>query len=44
LTKNAPHHGFIRTVNKELWHWEYDKAKAAIAVARHTYKTSNVIT
>jgi len=42
LKNNAPSHGFIRTVNKEPWHWEYDKAKAAIALAAHTYKTSNV--
>jgi hypothetical protein len=43
LKKNAPSHGFIRTVNKEPWHWEYDKAKAATALAAHTYKTSKVI-
>jgi D-alanyl-D-alanine carboxypeptidase len=43
LKKNGPSHGFIRTVNKELWHWEYDKAKAAIALNAHTFKTSNVV-
>ena len=29
LTKNAPKFGFIRTVNKEPWHWEYRPARAA---------------
>ena len=29
LKKNAPRHGFIRTVNKEPWHWEYLPDKAA---------------
>jgi len=43
LKKNAPHRGFVRTVNKEPWHWEYNPAKAAAALAAHTYKTSNVI-
>jgi hypothetical protein len=42
LKRNAPAHGFIRTVNKEPWHWEYDRAKAATAMAAHTYKTGNV--
>lgn len=42
LKKNGPSHGFIRTVNGEPWHWEYDKAKAAKALATRTYKTSNV--
>jgi hypothetical protein len=42
LTKNAPVRGFVRTVNKEPWHWEFDKAKAARAVAAGTFKTSNV--
>lgn len=42
LKKNGPAHGFIRTVNKEPWHWEFDKVKAAKAVANHTFKTANV--
>jgi hypothetical protein len=42
LKKDAPARGFVRTVNGEPWHWEYDVAKAAAAVAAHTYKTSNV--
>jgi hypothetical protein len=42
LKKNGPAHDFVRTVNKEPWHWEYDKAKAAAARAAGTFKTSNV--
>lgn len=42
LKINAPAHGFVRTVTGEPWHWEYDKAKAAVAVAAGTFKTSNV--
>jgi D-alanyl-D-alanine carboxypeptidase-like protein len=29
LKKNAPKHGFIRTVNREPWHWEYLPREAA---------------
>jgi hypothetical protein len=29
--------------SKEPWHWEYDKTKAAKAVAANTYKTGNVV-
>jgi len=29
LKKNGPKHGFIRTVNKESWHWEYRPREAA---------------
>lgn len=29
LKKNGPKHGFIRTVNKEPWHWEYRPREAA---------------
>lgn len=29
LKRNAPRHGFIRTVNKEPWHWEYRPLEAA---------------
>ena len=42
LKKNGPAHDFIRTVNNEPWHWEFDKVKAAKAVAAHTFKTNNV--
>ena len=43
LKRNAPVHGFIRTVNGEPWHWEYDKDKAKAAVAANTFKTGNVV-
>ena len=38
LKKNAPKHGFVRTVNKEPWHWEYRPDVAATG----KYKTANV--
>jgi len=44
LRDNATSHGFVRTVNGERWHWEYDVDKASRAAARGTYKTSNVRT
>ena len=42
LKKHGPAHGFVRTVNKEPWHWEFDKAKANRAMANNTFKTANV--
>ena len=42
LKKNAPARGFVRTVNKEPWHWEFDQAKAKTAVMANTFKTGNV--
>jgi hypothetical protein len=39
LKANAPAHGFVRTVNKEPWHWEYRPDVAATGA----YKTANVI-
>ncbi len=42
LKKNGPAHGFVRTVNKEPWHWEFDKVKADKAIALRTFKTANV--
>ncbi|HSE30878.1 MAG TPA: M15 family metallopeptidase [Pyrinomonadaceae bacterium] len=38
LKANAPSHGFVRTVNKEPWHWEYRPEVAATGA----YKTANV--
>lgn len=29
LKRNAPKHGFVRTVSNESWHWEYRPAEAA---------------
>lgn len=39
LKAHAPKHGFVRTVNKEPWHWEYRPQVAATGA----YKTANVI-
>ena len=38
LKKHAPKFGFVRTVNKEPWHWEYRPEIAATGV----YKTARV--
>jgi hypothetical protein len=42
LTKNAPKLGFIRTVNKEHWHWEYRPAEAAELAAQGKFKLASV--
>lgn len=42
LTQNATSHGFLRTVNGEPWHWEYDPARAATAKQKGTFKAPNV--
>ncbi len=42
LAKNGPKFGFVRTVNKEHWHWEYRPAEAAALVAQGSFKLSNV--
>lgn len=42
LKKNGPKFGFIRTVNKEHWHWEYRPAEAAALAAQGGFKLSNV--
>lgn len=42
LKKHGPKFGFIRTVNKEHWHWEFRPIEAAAMVARGEFKTSNV--
>lgn len=42
LKQNGPKHGFVRTVNGEPWHWEFDPVKAKKAVAAKTFKTDNV--
>jgi len=39
LKLHAPEHGFVRTVNKEPWHWEYRPDVAATGA----YKTPNVL-
>ena len=42
LKRNATAFGFVRTVSKEPWHWEFDEPKAQAALAAGTFKTSNV--
>lgn len=42
LKKNAPKYGFIRTVNKEHWHWEYRPAEAAALAAQGAFKLPKV--
>ena len=42
LTRNAPQRGFVRTVNKEPWHWEYDPPAAQAALAKGTFKIDRV--
>ena len=42
LTRNAPQRGFVRTVNKEPWHWEYDPPRAQAALAKGTFKIDRV--
>ncbi|WP_326542402.1 M15 family metallopeptidase [Pseudorhodoferax sp.] len=42
LKRNAPAFGFVRTVNKEPWHWEFDEPKAQAALAAGTFKTPGV--
>lgn len=42
LKRHATSFGFVRTVNKEPWHWEFDEARARAAQAAGTFKTPNV--
>lgn len=42
LKKNGPRLGFIRTVNKEHWHWEYRPAQAAELAAAGKFKLASV--
>lgn len=44
LKRRAPEFGFVRTVSKEPWHWEFDAARATVALAAGTFKTPNVTT
>ena len=39
LIKNATRFGFLRTVSREAWHWEYIPQKAAQARARGSFHT-----
>ncbi|WP_306555467.1 D-alanyl-D-alanine carboxypeptidase family protein [Acidovorax sp.] len=42
LKRNAPIFGFVRTVSKEPWHWEFDEPRAQVARANGSFKTPNV--
>lgn len=42
LKRNAPQHGFIRTVSKESWHWEYRPAEAETLAAQGQFKLPGV--
>ena len=42
LAKNATSFGFVRTVNGEPWHWEFDPPKATAAKNRGTCKAPGV--
>jgi hypothetical protein len=42
LKKNGPKNGFIRTVNREHWHWEYRPEDAARLDAVGKFALSNV--
>jgi hypothetical protein len=42
LKRNAPKFGFVRTVSKEPWHWEFDEPNAQLALAAGTFKMPSV--
>ena len=42
LKRHATAFGFVRTVSKEPWHWEFDEPKAQFALAAGTFKTQTV--
>lgn len=42
LKAHAPGFGFVRTVSREPWHWEYDQDLARQALAQGTFKTPSV--
>lgn len=42
MKKNAPKLGFIRTVNKEHWHWEYLPEEAAAIAKNGGFATAKV--
>lgn len=39
LTRNATRFGFLRTVSREFWHWEFQPQKAAKARAKGVFGT-----
>jgi hypothetical protein len=42
LKRNAPQHGFIRTVPNESWHWEYIPEEARQLAAQGKFKRAGV--
>ena len=42
LRANAPTHGFVRTVSRESWHWEYRPAEAESLAAAGEFKVAGV--
>ncbi len=42
LKQHATAFGFVRTVSKEPWHWEFDEPRAQVALAANTFKISTV--
>ena len=42
LKQNAPRHGFVRTVSRESWHWEFRPAEAELLAAAGKFKLPNV--
>ena len=42
LKLNGPKHGFVRTVNKESWHWEYRPEEAKDLAAAGKFKVNGV--
>ncbi len=43
LKRHATACGFVRTVSKEPWHWEFDEPKARAALQAGTFKTPAVV-
>lgn len=43
LKRHATGFGFVRTVNKEPWHWEFDQPRAQVALAKGTFKIGTVL-
>ena len=42
LKQNGPRHGFVRTVSRESWHWEFRPAEAELLAAADKFKLPNV--
>ncbi|HVK34984.1 MAG TPA: M15 family metallopeptidase, partial [Microlunatus sp.] len=42
MTQHAPTYGYIRTVDKEHWHWEYHPAEAAEMTKQGKFKRAGV--